>query len=438
MSDIKSLKGKKILITSYSYANFGGAELNAVELADQLVSFGMIPTFFSYDTEGPLKNYIEERFSTKVLTDRINRLSESEDQEEMGITRLNISDYDYIWIGGNTIPMSIIRQINSAQIIPKFIFIHMSQLIGFPLDAPLTPYLESKIASRILSISSKTTSENIQRILGNSIDISMWPNPVPPDFQEVKKRSGKLRRVAIISSSHPSQEILDVGPILEGYDITVEYVGRFAGNVKEVDAKFYNEYDLIIGIGKNARYSMVSGVPIYIYGRFGGGGYLSDDNLEVNEENNLSGRGFGTKNAEKIASEIISGYKEALNFHEKYRSKFTQEYSIDYLAKDLFSELEMQKNVAVKFDQEYINWLVSMQINLMQRAQLSASARKAWSQLDANNKRIEELENLVEKSENEIIQIKKELRDVYTSNSWKVTKPLRLIMRMFKLALNKD
>lgn len=433
MSNVESLKGKRILITSYSYASFGGAELNAVELADQLVQFGMKPTFFSYDISGPLKDHIEERFDTKVMTDQIQLLTETEDEEAMGITQMDIGEYDYIWVGGNVVPISILRQISVAKELPKFLFVHMSPLVAFPLDAPLMPEFEKKIASKILSISKSTTEDNIQRILGADTPIGDWKNPVPKEFKSVIGRGGRLNKVAVISSSHPSAEILGIKEKLEAQDIEVEYIGRFNDNVKVVDADFYGQYDLIVGIGKNARYSLVSGVPIYIYGRFGGGGYVNEDNIGLNETYNFSGRGFGKKDADTIASEIVSGYDDALKFHESHRRTFIKEMSIDHVAAKLFSELEKSEQPRPQFEDQYINWLVSMQISLMQWRQSAAAARNSGGRIKKLEQEIDERKSREAAMKATYDNTKSELRGVYGSRSWKITKPVRAIAHIIRM-----
>lgn len=416
MNSQKFLDGKKILITSYSYASFGGAELNSVELAEQLVQFGAQPYFFSYDIDGPLAKYINEKFSTEVLTDNAYYLAESE--EELKNTQLNIGDYDYIWVGANTIPLSIIKQINSSNDLPKFIFIHMSPLIAFPLDAPLLPELEKKIASKILSIGEKTTTDCIYRILGEDIPLEKWYNPAPREFKLLKKRSGKLKKIAVISSNYPSDEILNIKDEIVKHGIEIDYIGKFNDNLQIVDAKFYDKYDLIIGIGKNAKYSLVSGVPIYVYGRFGGGGYLNKNNYDTNNEMNFSGRGFSKKPPGEIANEIITSYQRSLEFHEKNRDKFIQEFSLDVVAERLFRELEIEKPKKTEFSNEYINWLVSMQINIIQRLQTTSAVRNAESKV-RNLEVILSARNI-------------ELFDIYHSKSWKITKPLRAIKKIIK------
>lgn len=439
MEKIKSLKGKRILITSYGYEFFGGAELNAVELADQLVRFGMKPTFFSYSVGEPLKSYIEDRFLTSILTDQVDNLAESDQDEDMGTTQLNISDYDYIWIGGSTIPISILRQINTAITLPKFIFIHMSPLIGFPLDAPLFPELEDKIASRILSISEGTTNDAIYRILGvKGLPIEYWPNPTPMEYRQLKQRSGVLRRIAVISSSHPSDEIIEIKEMIESHGIAIDYIGKFNDNVKIVDANFYDQYDLIIGIGKNAKYSLTSGVPIYIYGRFGGPGYLNSENESSALAVNFSGRGSGKKTAQEITEEIISGYSNALQFHNDNRDDFIQMFSLDVIATKLFCDLENEKPKKVKFSEEYINWLISAQVLILQRLKGAAWLRKANVELEVLKPSLVEIKNKVHLQTKEIKDLRNDIRNIYTSRSWRLTKPIRLVGSFLRKVKNRS
>lgn len=414
----KLLEGKSILLTSYSYALFGGAELNAVELADQLVKFGAKPHFFSYDIDGPLASYINKRFNTRIMTEELNYLAEDESARELKNTQLDIRDYDYIWVGANVIPISIIKQINNVKEIPKFIFIHQSPLVAFPMDAPLMREFEYGVASKILSISDRTTRDCIYRILGKDIPLSKWYNPAPSEFRILSERSGQLKKIAVISSSHPTDEIMDIKQKIQGHGIQIDYIGKFNNNAKLVDSKLYDEYDLIIGIGKNVKYSLVSGVPVYIYGRFGGGGYLDEDNYQINEKMNFSGRGFGKKKSDQIVKEIVDGYDKALSYHNKHREDFISEFSLDIVARNLFEELEKAEPKKIKLSQEHINWLVSMQINLMQRIQTASSVRS--------------MDQTIHKLEADLGRVNKELGDIHKSKSWVLTKPFRFVMGKLK------
>lgn len=352
---------------------FGGAELNPVELAEQLVKFGATVHFFSYDYSGPLAHHMKIKFNTEIYTDDVHHLTATDDQ--LQVTEFDINEFDYIWVGGNTLPISIIRQINTAKKLPKFLFIHMSPLVGLPLDAPLLPTFEKAVASRVLTISDNTTKDCIYRILGKEIPLGYWDNPTPADFRTLRPRSGELKRVAVISSSHPTDEVLRAVDELRGQGIIVDLIGRFNDNMQVVDADFYDKYDAIIGVGKNVKYSLVSGVPVYIYGRFGGPGYLSMDNLSIADEYNFSGRGFSSKTTRQIAQEIIEGYSGALAFHKARRQESINAYSIDVVAKRLFTELEKEQPKKITFPEEHINWLVSMQINILQRTRYAMAIR---------------------------------------------------------------
>ena len=163
--------------------------------------------------------------------------------------------------------------------------------------------------------------------------------------------------------------------MLQKQGIIVDLIGRFNNNMQIVDAEFYNKYDAIIGIGKNVKYSLVSGIPVYIYGRFGGPGYLSEKNIQTAEKNNFSGRGFSSKTTRQITQEIIEGYSGALAFHEARRQESINAYSIDVVAKRLFTELEKEQPKKITFPEEHINWLVSMQINILQRTRYAMAIR---------------------------------------------------------------
>lgn len=408
LSKDKFLEGKRVLLTSYSYALFGGAELNPVELADELVSFGAKVSFFSYDIDGPLTEYINKKFNTKVITDTAYCLAE--DVDDLNNIELNINDYDYIWVGANVVPISIIKQVNTATVLPKFIFIHMSALPAFPLDAPLLPEFEVKIASKILTISERTSVNCISRIIGQNSLLGDWKNPVPRDFKLLKSRNGELKKIAVISSSHPTEEIINIKQLIKEYNIDIDYIGRFNNNAQVIDAEFYDKYDLIIGIGKNARYSLVSGVPIYIYGRFGGSGYINDNNYATNNDNNFSGRGFGKKNSNEIVKEIIEGYDKSLIYHNKKRKYFIEEYSIDIAAEKLFRELELVKTKDVSFTKEYINWLVSMQINIMQRLQIAAEVRNMQTHINNEQNHINDMQTHINNLESRLEQFNNKLK----------------------------
>jgi hypothetical protein len=141
---------------------------------------------------------------------------------------------------------------------------------------------------------------------------------------------------------------------------------------------------------------------------------------------NFSGRGSGKKTAQEITEEIISGYSSALQFHNDNRDDFIQMFSLDVIATKLFSDLEDEKPKQVKFSEEYINWLISVQVLILQRLKGAAWLRKANMELEVLRPSLVEVKSTVNLQAKEIKDLHNDIRNIYTSKSWKLTKPIRL------------
>lgn len=414
------LKDKKILITNCWLSGYGGSEINILQLVDQLISFGARVECFTHLYEGEMA----EEFSRR----RIKVISESfvhtDTEKTLKIADVDIDDYDYIWVCQQVLPLSIVKQLNSAKKRPKFIFLHMSALVGIPVEAPVVWGMEGKLYDMILSISDDTTA-NIRRILGSDFrDVDYYRNPVPVSFSQVKKKSERLKKIAVISN-HPPKELVDVKRYIEQEDIEVEYFGSWSENYRLVDADLMEEYDAIVGIGKNVQYGLVAGVPIYLYDYFGGCGYLNNDNYQLALENNFSGRGFDRKSAREIAGEIIQGYRNALNFHTENRQRFIENYSIDKVLESIFTKLDNKERQKPKtlFSREEINYIISMQVMLQGRSQ-------SWATSNRNIIQIKDLQKMVGDSNKHIELIEK-------SKAYRIGKMITLPVRYIKKLLNR-
>ena len=137
------------------------------------------------------------------------------------------------------------------------------------------------------------------------------PNFITKDYMNLKKMvNSDIKKIAVISNHIPS-EVLNLTKYLR--DINIEFIGS-GNNIKLVNEGFIKEFDLIISIGKTVQYCLGLGVPIYEYDFFGGCGYITLNNFEVEEYYNFSGRASGRKLlAEDLANEILTGYLNACN-----------------------------------------------------------------------------------------------------------------------------
>ena len=46
-------------------------------------------------------------------------------------------------------------------------------------------------------------------------------------------------------------------------------------------AELLDHYDCVISIGKTVQYCLVQGIPVFLYDRFGGPGYLNESNYDL-------------------------------------------------------------------------------------------------------------------------------------------------------------
>ena len=389
-ADSLNLKGKKVLVTCCWLSGWGGGEINILQMVQQLKKFGADVECFTYWFNGPMVGAFD-KLGVKVMSDSFNYL---DTEDSLKVTDISISDYDYIWVCQQVLPVSIIRQLRGVKKLPRFIFLHMSALIGIPVEAPIVWDFEKVIYDKILAIS-EDTSQHIKRILGADFeDVSYYRNPAPAEYSRVESRSGRLRKIAVISN-HPPEELMGLEGIIDG-EVTIDYIGSWSGNYTLVDHNKLSEYDLIVGIGKNVQYCLVSGVPIYLYDHFGGCGYLNEDNFKLARENNFSGRGFGKKDRSIIAEEIIKGYSDSSRFHTINRQRFISEYSLDSVMVDVFSDIEPAKKVNdTNFSREYINYLISMQIMLHDRYVAWGGGRVVEKELNEARQGIKERDEYI-------------------------------------------
>jgi hypothetical protein len=94
-----------------------------------------------------------------------------------------------------------------------------------------------------------------------------------------------------------------------------------------ITSKILLQYDAIITIGKTAQFALALGIPLYNYDYFGGPGWITPHNLDLEESYNFAGRKMNhnelQKDSETIAKEIISG--EEVSTYQNHLSKMARE-----------------------------------------------------------------------------------------------------------------
>ena len=124
------------------------------------------------------------------------------------------------------------------------------------------------------------------------------------------KKQASLQKIAVVSN-HVCGECLELKALAEEKGIKVDYLGVQFRSVS-VTPQLLQEYDLVVTIGKTVQFCMAAGVPVYCYDQFGGSGYITPENFQVNKDYNFSGRGVETKRtAQELLTDMIDNYSAA-------------------------------------------------------------------------------------------------------------------------------
>ena len=250
---------------------------------------------------------------------------------------------DYVWVHHQVIPSRILDQLTKNEPHPVFIFLHMSALPDLLIEQPYIFDLERRIATKSLFIAKEAISLAKDKYYDfeKFHDVDLFPNPVPPAFLDPASPRENPKKILIVSN-HPTPEVERAAELLSTDGIKTDLLGK-DGNYRLISPQILNKYDLVITIAKSVQYCLCMGIPVYIYDHFGGCGYLNSRNYNKAASHNFSGRGFQKKTAKLIASEILKGYKLALDYQLKNRQKFCDQFSLENNLERILSSLKPNK-----------------------------------------------------------------------------------------------
>ncbi|PJG86508.1 hypothetical protein CVP05_01505 [Conservatibacter flavescens] len=161
---------------------------------------------------------------------------------------------------------------------------------------------------------------------------------------------------------------------------------------QQVNPALIASYDVIISIGKTVQYALLGHKPVYCYDHFGGCGYLNADNFDKAKWHNFSGRGFDKKTAEQIASELVDGFKSALQFAQDFSDMSA--FRLDEFIKTLLNNTKpidfTQKVIeTVKLSYPPEEFLGELFVNHRYACRLLGQARQGDQQLQSQVQRLQ-------------------------------------------------
>lgn len=392
-----------VLITNYFIRNFTGSEINALQLCLALRNFGIkadVATFF-YDQ--PLKRVFEDhQIRVKNLLDE----------------NLELGEYDLFWTHHIHTINHLLFHFEPHP--AKFIYSCLGPFS--PLAVP--PYYHSEL-NFILSNSEGNTSILLEEGLAEE-KIHFFPNFAPKEFFEQHRTqpSTKPQKIGVISN-HPPDEINNFSRIAMEQGYQVEFIG-FKGQQVLVTPELLKQFDVAISIGKTVQYCFALKTPIYCYDHFGGPGFIDQNNIQTSQYYNFSGRGIDRKlSGYEIFEEITGLYQKArsnLDFLFDYaKEHFMLEKNIEVLLKKLseHEKIDLSK-VRQKYaltKRHHLDFLEKLKYQIRLEEEISGRSRGALHTISRHQ---------------EIADLEQEILSYTLSTSWRLTRPFRKLMNIFR------
>lgn len=401
---------KNILITNFEIKQYSGSEINASTIAKRFKQLGYTVYIAALDFGNPLLDNVKEE-SFDVL---INLLDGDFDFTSI--------EFDILWAHHSFMLDWLIfdKKVKSKKIINSSL-------------SPVEVFEVPPIYANEISMSIANSQETEEKLKSYGItNTYLLENYSFESYFKQKIEVKELKKIAVVSN-HVPDEIFDVIKKLEQNNYQVQIYG-IQGKQEYITDEILKEYDVIITIGKTVQYAMSLKIPVYIYDRFGGPGYLTMANIELNRAHNFSGRGYFKKDAETIYQEIVQGFEEELNQLESIKQYAQNNFCFERKIDDVIQKLSEKEDVNLeeienKYNKYIRNMIASKKVaEYLQRR--NEKLRK--EEKDILYKRITELEN-VEKENLELKQTverqKKEIEGIKDSRTWKYVEKIRKILK---------
>lgn len=295
-----NFEGKNVLISQLRLHDYAGSEIVTLEIAEYFVSKGANVSIVTFSYGEP----IDKEF--KAIKG-VNLYRYGSDEINEYLDKQNI---DLMWVHHQIIPRQLVENPRDT----KFIFHHMSPYIE--VEQPFAWRIERSLADLVL-VHSEATKDIIEKegLLSDIPEkIKVLGNPAPDYFLDKAFAKRTTLKKLLVISNHIQDEVELAISLLEGNGVRVDKFGAGQESYRRIRPSDINNYDAVLTIGKTVQYSLLAKVPVFLYDRFGGPGYLLKENFNKSRELNFSGKGYGFMTPEAVSSALIGDYKKAAEF----------------------------------------------------------------------------------------------------------------------------
>lgn len=313
---------KKVLMTNLYLQKYTGSELHTLELARQFKKNGFDVTIAVYSKSYPLLALCND---FKVIECQ-NEVLEEDYFDIVFIQHFPV--YDYL----------------CSHYSIRYRYLIVSKLSSFNAYETLPECYER---ADLISVVSEECAETVRSYSNN---VFLFHNSVESQFFDSfsSYKTKELKKICIISN-HVPKELYELKDEMK--DCSLTYIGS-GNNIELVCPDLLHEYDLVITIGRTVQQCFACGVPVFVYDYFGGPGYINEDNINIAQRHNFSGRGFEKLNAVELKDEIVSGYLRNLQNLKSFMLYAKKNFNLDEIFKDMLNQV-LQKPKPISYLSQY-------------------------------------------------------------------------------------
>ena len=321
---------KKVLITNFAIVQFAGSEINCVTIAKRLKELGYEIYVAAIEFGSPIYDIVKNDFDSTI-----HLLENDFDFSQI--------EFDIVWA-------------HHSFLLDWLIFekgLRAKKIITSSLS-PKEPFEVAPIYANELCFSLANSQETYEKLTKeeNVKNVYLLENY---SFQSYFKRDikvEKLEKIAVVSNHIPKEEMEAIQKLSKkGYQVDIY---GLPGKQVLITDEILKDYDCIITIGKTVQYAMSLKIPVYIYDIHGGNGYLTMETMEINRAHNFSGRGFGKKDADTMADEIIKNFQTTLTQLEDIKDYAVKNFCFETKIDEVLQRIEDCEEVDVeKIRQDY-------------------------------------------------------------------------------------
>ncbi len=320
MKEPADFSGKRVLLGSHLMSGFTGSEMHVAELVNHFRALGADVSCLALEAEGPMAE--EMKISGQPI---INPWQLANQPKR----------FDLVWSHQETVFLwlHVVLAVKARR--------HLHGLLSWQHGIEGIPLVPASLSRDNLTFlaNSEETRDAIAQQSGRG-DIAVMPNFVPQAYASNLRGTlpEQLARVAVVSN-HVPNELLAAKDLLEQRGVSVTIFGK-GHTYTRLNETTLTGFDTVITIGKTVQYCLTQGIPVFVYDRFGGPGFMRPADVPHHGAMNFSGRSdTSMRGAKELVEELLEEYPRAHAEVEELRTLHAPRFALETCVSDAVGSL---------------------------------------------------------------------------------------------------